>query len=56
MVKFVGTFMVAFGLSLLIIPGLGILYGLSKKHVILPIYEHITDPGPLYVDDKRCCR
>lgn len=56
MVKFVGTFVVAFGLSLLIIPGLGILYGLSKKHVILPIYAHITDPGPLYVDDKRCCR
>lgn len=56
MAKFVGTFMVAFGLSLLIIPGLGILYGLSKKHVILSIYAHITDPGPLYVDDKRCCR
>lgn len=56
MAKFVGTFMVAFGLSLLLIPGLGILYGLSKKHVILPIYAHITDPGPLYVDDKRCCR
>jgi hypothetical protein len=56
MAKFIGIFVVTFSLSLLIIPGLGILYGLSKKHVILPIYAKITDPGPLYVDDKRCCR
>lgn len=56
MVKFIGIILVAFPICLLIIPGLGILYGLSKKHVILPIYAKITDPGPLYIDDKRCCR
>jgi hypothetical protein len=41
---------------LLFIPGAAILIGVTNKHVIKPIIERINDPGPLYVDDKRCCR
>ncbi len=50
------TFLIAFSLSLLIIPGIAILGGVTGKYIIKPIYEKITDPGPLYVDDTRCCR
>lgn len=45
-----------FGLSLLIVPAVGIVGGLTNKHVIQPVHAWATDPGPLYVDDPRCCR
>jgi len=47
--------LVAFGMSLLIIPALGIVAGLTKKHVIEPAYQRYIVP-PTYVDDPRCCR
>lgn len=55
-ILFIGSVLVAFGMSLLIIPAVGISAGLIKKDMIIPIYEWATDPGPLYVDDPRCCR
>ena len=45
-----------FSMSLLLIPGIGIAVGLGWKHVGQPIYAWVTDPGPLFVDDDRCCR
>lgn len=53
---FVAGWAVAFGLSLLFIPGVGIIGGLTIKHVIKPAHAWVTDPGPLFVDDPRCCR
>ncbi len=50
------TFLIAFSLSLLLIPGIAIFGAVTGKYIIKPIYEKITDPGPLYVDDTRCCR
>lgn len=47
--------LIAFGMSLLIIPALGILGGLTKKHIIEPAYQKYIVP-PTYVDDDRCCR
>lgn len=47
---------VLFGMSTLLISGLGIIIGVTNKHVVQPIYAKITDPRPLYVDDPRCCR
>lgn len=50
------TVLVFFSISLLVIPGVAILGGVTWSKVIKPIYEKITDPGPLYINDPRCCR
>jgi len=50
------TVLVFFSISLLVIPGVAILGGVTWKNIIKPIYEKITDPGPLYINDPRCCR
>lgn len=47
---------VAFGMSTLLITGVGITAGVTNKHVIQPIIEWVQDPGPMFVDDPRCCR
>jgi hypothetical protein len=52
----VGLVAVFFGMSLLLITAAGILIGVTNEHVVHPIHAWITDPGPLYVDDPRCCR
>lgn len=41
---------------LLIIPGVGIAIGLTNRNVIQPIIKWANDPGPMFVDDDRCCR
>lgn len=43
-------------MSMLIIPGVGIAIGLANRHWIQPLIEWAQDPGPLYVEDDRCCR
>lgn len=50
------TILIFFSISLLTIPGVAIIGGVTWKNVMKPIYEKITDPGPLYVNDTRCCR
>lgn len=49
------SILVAFGMSLLLIPTGGIVIGLSNKHIIHPAYERYVKQ-PLYVNDLRCCR
>lgn len=46
---------IIFGISLLIIPGIGIAVGLTKKHIFDPAYQRYLVP-PTFVDDTRCCR
>jgi hypothetical protein len=39
----------------LLIPGIGILYGVLKNKIYKPFYERYIKE-PLYVDEQRCCR
>lgn len=55
MISILLTILVIFGMTMLTITGVGIVGGLSKKHIIEPIYQRYFVP-PLYVDDPRCCR
>lgn len=52
-VKLFFTILIAFGLSLLLIPSIGIIAGLANKHIAKPVLEKLAQPGPTYVDDPR---
>lgn len=56
LITIIMTLCVAFGMSTLLITGVGIAAGVTNKHVIQPIVEWVQDPGPMFVDDPRCCR
>lgn len=54
--KILFTILLLANIALLIIPSIGIAVGLTNRHLIQPVIAWAQDPGPMFVDDPRCCR